>query len=55
MQTLSNWLNKAKEGKFIGTKQHDPELMSILEENKHLKSDLKVAHEERDILKKATE
>ena len=53
MQTLSNWQNKANEGKFIGTKQYDPELMAILEENKRLKRGLKVAHEERDILKKA--
>ena len=53
MQTLSNWQNKANEGKFIGTKQYDPELMAILEENKRLKRDLKVAQEERDILKKA--
>ena len=54
MQTLSNWQNKANEGKLIGTKQYDPELMAILEENKRLKRDLKVAQEERDILKKAT-
>lgn len=55
MQTLFNLLNEANEGRFIGTKQYDPELMAILEENKHLKHDLKVTHEERDILKKATE
>ena len=54
MQTLSNWQNKANEGKLIGTKQFDPELMAIIEENKRLKRDLKVAQEERDILKKAT-
>ena len=54
MQTLSNWQNKANEGKLIGTKQYDPELMAIIEENKRLKRDLKVAQEERDILKKAT-
>ena len=51
MQTLSNWQNKANEGKLIGTKQYDPELMAIIEENKRLKRDLKVAQEERDILK----
>ena len=50
MQTLSNWQNKANEGKLIGTKQYDPELMAIIEENKRLKRDLKVAQEERDIL-----
>lgn len=54
MQTLSNWQNKANEGKLFGTKEYDPELMAILEENKRLKRDLKVAQEERDILKKAT-
>ena len=54
MQTLSNWQNKANEGKLIGTKQYDPELIAIIEENKRLKRDLKVAQEERDILKKAT-
>ena len=50
MQTLSNWQNKANEGKLISTKQYDPELMAIIEENKRLKRDLKVAQEERDIL-----
>ena len=54
MQTLSNWQNKANKGQLIGTKEYDPELMAILEENKRLKRDLKVAQEERDILKKAT-
>ena len=50
MQTLTNWHNKANKGKLIGTKEYDPELMAILEENKRLKRDLKVAQEERDIL-----
>ena len=50
MQTLSNWQNKADKGQLIGTKEYDPELMAILEENKRLKRDLKVAQEERDIL-----
>ena len=54
MQNLSNQQSKANEGKLIGTKQYDPELMAIIEENKRLKRDLKVAQEERDILKKAT-
>jgi len=54
MQTLSNWHNKANQGKLVGTKQYDPELMAILEENKRLKRDLKIAQEEREILKKAT-
>ena len=50
MQTLSNWQNKADKGQLIGTKEYDPELMAILEDNKRLKRDLKVAQEERDIL-----
>ena len=35
MQTLSNWQNKANQGKLIGTKQHAPELIVIIEENKY--------------------
>lgn len=54
MQTLSNWHNKANQGKLAGTEQYDPELMSALEEVKRLKRQLKIAEEERDILKKAT-
>lgn len=50
MHTLSNWQDKANEGKLIGTKQYDPELIAIIEENKRLKRDLKVAQEERNIL-----
>ncbi|WP_095532560.1 IS3 family transposase [Psychrobacter piechaudii] len=52
MQTLSNWQNKANQGKLVGTKQYDPELMSALEEVKRLKRQLKVAEEERENLKK---
>ena len=51
MQRLSNWQNK---GKLVGTEQYDPELIAVLEENKRLKRQLKVAEEEREILKKAT-
>ena len=54
MQTLSNWQNKATQGKLVGTEQYDPQLMAVLEENKRLKRQLKVAEEEREILKKAT-
>ena len=54
LQTLSNWHKKANQGKLEGTKQYDPELMSALEEIKLLKRQLKVAEEEREILKKAT-
>ena len=54
MQTLSNWHNKTNQGKLAGTAQYDPELMAVIEENKRLKRQLKVAEEEREILKKAT-
>lgn len=54
MQTLSNWHKKANQGKLIGTQQYDPDLMTALQEIKQLKRQLKVAEEEREILKKAT-
>ena len=54
MQTLSNWQNKANQGKLTGSEQYDPQLMAVMEENKRLKRQLKVAEEEREILKKAT-
>jgi transposase len=37
MQTLSNWHNKANQGKLVGTEQYDPDLMSALQEIKQLK------------------
>ena len=54
MQTLLNWHNKANQGRLLGTKQYVPELMAALQEIKQLKRQLKVAEEEREILKKAT-
>ena len=54
MQTLSNWHNKANQDKLAETEQYDPQLMAVMEENKRLKRQLKVAEEEREILKKAT-
>ncbi|MBP2280724.1 transposase-like protein [Psychrobacter sp. PL19] len=54
MQTLSNWQNKTNQGKLVGTEQYDPELMAALVEIKQLKRQLKIAEEEREILKKAT-
>ena len=50
MQTLSNWNNKANQGKLAGTAQYDPDLMTALQEIKQLKRQLKVAEEEREIL-----
>ena len=43
MQTLSNWQNKANQGKLVGTEQYDPELMAAIKEIKQLKRQLKVA------------
>ena len=54
MQTLSNWHKKANQGKLIGTEQYNPDLITALQEIKQLKRQLKVAEEEREILKKAT-
>lgn len=54
MQILSNWYNEANQGKLEGTEQYDLELITVLEENKQLKRQPKVAEEEREILKKAT-
>ena len=50
MQTLSNWQNKANEGKLKGSEQYDPQLATALEEIKPLKRQLKVAEEGREIL-----
>ena len=54
MQTISNWSDKANQGKLVGTDQYDPELIAVIEENKRLKRQLKVAEEEQESLKKAT-
>jgi transposase len=50
MQTLSNWQNKANQGKLLGTEQYTPELIAAIQEIKQLKRQLKVAEEEREIL-----
>src|SRR5690606_33245699 len=54
IQTLSNWQNKANQGKLISTEQYDPDIMSALQEIKQLKRHLQVVEEDREILKKAT-
>ena len=53
MQTLSNWQNKANQGKLKGFEQYDPQLATALEEIKPLKRQLKVAEEEPEILNEA--
>jgi transposase-like protein len=52
MQTLSNWNTKAKAGTLAGTKQYSPDLNALLEENKKLKQQLKIAEMEREFLKR---
>ncbi len=47
MQTLSNWHNKANQGKLAGTEQYDSQLMPAIEEMTQLKRQLKVAQKER--------
>ena len=54
MQTLSNWNNKANQGKLVGTEQYDPDLMTALQEIKQLNRQLKVAEEDQKHLKKPT-
>ena len=54
MQTLANWQRKANGGTLAGTQNYNPELMAALDEIKELKKQLKIAQEEREILKKAT-
>jgi len=34
MQTLSNWHNKANQGKLISTQQYEPDLMAAIQEIK---------------------
>ena len=53
MQTLSNWQNKAKAGTLAGTPQYSSDVVALLEENKKLKQQLKIAEMEREFLKKA--
>lgn len=54
MQTLFNWCAKANKGQLIETEQYDPNVEPLMEEIKQLKRALRIAEEERDILKKAT-
>lgn len=54
MNTLANWQRKANGGQLKGTDSYNPELMAALDEIKVLNKQLKIAQEEREILKKAT-
>lgn len=54
MNTLANWHKKAESGVLVGTQNHSPELIAALDKIKDLKKQLKIACEEREILKKAT-
>ena len=50
MQTLSNCQDKANEGKLFSTEEYDPEIIAVIEENKRLNRQLKIAEEEREML-----
>ena len=54
MNTLANLHRKAESGVLVGTQNYNPELIAALDEIKDLKKQLKIAQEEREILKKAT-
>ena len=54
MNTLANWHRKAESGVLPGTQNYNPELIAALDEIEDLKKQLKIAQEEREILKKAT-
>ena len=54
MQTLANWRRSANGGTLAGTDNYSPDLVALQAENKELKKQLKIAQEEREILKKAT-
>ena len=54
MNTLANWHRKAESGVLAGAQNYNPEIIAALDEIKDLKKQLKIAQEEREILKKAT-
>lgn len=54
MNTLANWHRKAERGVLAGTQNYNSELIAALDEIKDLKKQLRIAQEEREILKKAT-
>ena len=54
MNTLANWHKKAESGVLAGTQNYNHELIAALDEIKDLKKQLRIAQEEREILKKAT-
>lgn len=54
MNTLKNWQRKANGGTLAGTDTYSPDNIALQEENRKLRKQLKIAQEEREILKKAT-
>lgn len=54
IQTLSNWVAKARHATLEGAANHKPETKTLEAEIKRPKKALVVAEMERDILKKAT-
>lgn len=53
VQTLNNWVAKARHGTLVGAINHSPETITLEAEVKRLKKALAVAEMEREILKKA--
>lgn len=55
MQKLANWQNKTNQSKLVATEPYYTGVVSALEGIKQLKRQLKIAEEEREILKKKDE
>lgn len=55
MQKLPNWQNKTNQGKLVATESYYTGVVAALEGIKQLKRQLKIAEEEREILKKKDE
>ena len=51
---IANWHRKAESGVLAGTQNYNSEFIAALDEIKDLKKQLRIAQEEREILKKAT-
>ena len=54
INTLKNCLRAANSGTLAGTDTYSPHIIALQKENRDLKKQLRIAQEEREILKKAT-
>lgn len=54
IQTLENWVSKAKKGLLTGTSTYNLTTVQLEDEVKRLKKELLASEVEREILKKAT-